>query len=122
MPAHFAIHPCGGLYFAGAEQVRSKLISLRKPKNNSIPATALETLTIIPDSDNNGTSDGNNIANGNHIANGNLSNGNNNANGNNVTNGNINGNFIRSTELLVVYCDAVSRMDYTFLQVSFLIK
>nr|XP_037872785.1 sodium-independent sulfate anion transporter isoform X1 [Bombyx mori] len=116
LPAHFAIHPCGGLYFAGAEQVRSKLISLRKPKNNSIPATALETLTIIPDSDNNGTSDGNNIANGNHIANGNLSNGNNNANGNNVTNGNINGNFIRSTELLVVYCDAVSRMDYTFLQ------
>ncbi|CAH0579319.1 unnamed protein product [Chrysodeixis includens] len=72
LPAHFAIHPVGGLHFAGAERVRSKLLSLQKP-----PATPAVTdnEAAIPEA-----------------------------------------TAPASPRILVVYCDALYRFDFTFLQ------
>ncbi|XP_063825015.1 sodium-independent sulfate anion transporter-like isoform X1 [Ostrinia nubilalis] len=92
LPPHYAIHPVGGLHFAGAENVRSKLAALRNP-NNKINKP-LETLTVVPTND--------------------LG-----INPRFPENGN-NGVVVRcstkASNVLVVYCDALYRMDYTFLQ------
>ncbi|XP_072931925.1 sodium-independent sulfate anion transporter-like [Epargyreus clarus] len=92
LPPHFAIHPIGGLHFASAERVRSELTSLKdsKKKSNSL---ALETLTIV------GDMNGSNGANGVNGA---------------IANGSVGG--MRSPNILVIYCDALIRLDYTFLQ------
>ncbi|KAM3961068.1 sodium-independent sulfate anion transporter [Aphomia sociella] len=120
LPPHYAVHPVGGLHFAGAERVRSQLISLR---NTKLP-TPFEALTVATD-DNIPTIARDLVANG-TIA---VGNGNNVGNGNIVGNGNNVGNtdnFVRngaggaergrSANVLVIYCDALYRMDYTFLQ------
>lgn len=98
LPPHYAIHPVGGLFFAGAEKVRSELASLRHPKK-SPQVTTLETLTVVPDNDRNGV-----------VHNGVIS--------TNVDSS-VSANVRRSADVLVVYCEALYRMDYTFLQVCF---
>ncbi|CAH0579318.1 unnamed protein product [Chrysodeixis includens] len=67
LPAHFAIHPVGGLYFAGAERVRSKLVSLQHPAPATTDGEAAAQPTTAP-------------------------------------------------RILVVYCDSLYRLDYTFMQ------
>ncbi|XP_060802818.1 sodium-independent sulfate anion transporter isoform X1 [Amyelois transitella] len=133
---HYAIRPAGGLHFAGAERVRSKLNALKRTKiiTTSVP---LETLTIIPDNDlsRQETTDG--IPENNSYIpdnNSNIPEGvpGDNINGIPVSNGDVVGNLnnaaitsnrnrvpesgIRSASVLVIYCDALYRMDYTFLQ------
>ncbi|XP_045448685.1 sodium-independent sulfate anion transporter-like [Melitaea cinxia] len=77
-PPHFSMHPVGGLHFASAEKVRSKLISLRNRKK----IEPLQNLSVVTD-----------------------------------------GVVVNSTEerratsnILVIYCHALCRLDYTFLQ------
>lgn len=77
-PAHYAIHPVGGLHFAGAERVRSKLLSLQQPR------AALSTTAVDGEAPTHTTP----------------------------------ATTTASTRILVVYCDALYRFDYTFLQVS----
>ncbi|XP_026724924.1 sodium-independent sulfate anion transporter-like [Trichoplusia ni] len=74
-PAHFAIHPVGGLHFAGAERVRSKLLSLQQPRAALTTTADGEAATHTPQA-----------------------------------------TTTASTRILVVYCDALYRFDYTFLQ------
>ncbi|XP_053607161.1 sodium-independent sulfate anion transporter-like isoform X2 [Plodia interpunctella] len=128
---HYAIRPVGGLHFAGAERVRSKLSDLKRTK--FIAAMPLETLTIIPDNDlrrsdttdgidNNSTPETNSIIPapvdtiivpstvvGNGVAN---------LNNAAITSNRNRGSesVVRSASVLVIYCDALYRMDYTFLQ------
>ncbi|KAL0841340.1 hypothetical protein ABMA28_015052 [Loxostege sticticalis] len=94
LPPHYAIHPVGGLHFAGAESVRSKLSALRNP-NNKINKP-LQTLTVVPAA--------NDLAINPRI----------------MENGISNGVVVRcsskASNILVVYCDSLYRMDYTFLQ------
>ncbi|XP_049869038.1 sodium-independent sulfate anion transporter-like [Pectinophora gossypiella] len=131
-PAHYAVHPVGGLHFAGAERVRSKLMDIRNP-NKPIRTTALESLTVIPDTDHE-TSTRNRQENGtNEVSNGTNDTGNGTnvvANGTNTasngTNAVVNAvraesgsrrsNARRVPNVLVIYCDGLYRMDYTFLQ------
>ncbi|XP_064071938.1 sodium-independent sulfate anion transporter-like [Vanessa tameamea] len=77
-PPHYSIQPIGGLHFASAERLRSKIVSL---KHNNNLAT-LSDLTVIP----NGA----------------------------VTNGAS--EHRAGSNVLVVHCDAICRLDYTFLQ------
>ncbi|CAH2106303.1 unnamed protein product [Euphydryas editha] len=78
-PPHYSMHPVGGLHFASAEKVRSKIISLRNRKR----IDTLENLTVVADGM--------------------------------VINGTAEP---RATpNILVIYCHAVCRLDYTFLQV-----
>ncbi|XP_073945401.1 sodium-independent sulfate anion transporter-like [Choristoneura fumiferana] len=93
LPPHYAIHPVGGLHFAGAERVRSKLSQLRNSK-----ASTLQALTVISGLNTDGVLNG-------------------------AANGCSNGTPVigmpdlrRSSSVLVVHCDSLYRMDYTFLQ------
>lgn len=95
LPPHYAIHPVGGLNFASAEKVRAKLLALRQTKAIPvIPLTVMESLTVFPDND---------------TVNPEVRNG-------NVTWNDIEASRIRTANILVVYCDALYRLDYTFLQ------
>ncbi|XP_026724927.1 sodium-independent sulfate anion transporter-like isoform X3 [Trichoplusia ni] len=66
LPAHYAIYPVGGLYFAGAEWLRNKLIAVQHP-----PTTTTDGVESQPTAP--------------------------------------------TTKILVIYCDALHRFDYTFL-------
>ncbi|XP_050345914.1 sodium-independent sulfate anion transporter-like [Nymphalis io] len=77
-PPHYSIQPIGGLHFASAEKLRTKIVSL-KNKNNLV---TLDSLTVIP----NGV----------------------------VMNGVA--EHRSGSNVLVVHCDAICRLDYTFLQ------
>ncbi|CAH0397843.1 unnamed protein product [Chilo suppressalis] len=94
-PPHYAIHPVGGLHFAGAETVRNKLSSLRSPRNK---INRPVTLTVVPGNPNGGIS---------FVENGDAINDNGRTEDTQVAN---------SSNVLVVHCDALYRMDYTFLQ------
>lgn len=113
LPSHYAIYPAGGLHFAGAERVRAKLIALRNSMRSQRPPT-LETLRGIPDNAPHA-----NVANDTnletHVV----------VNGTNVAAGtryrtNLS-NSVRKSNVLVIYCDGLYRMDYTFLQVCVLL-
>ncbi|KAL4702129.1 hypothetical protein ACJJTC_016053 [Scirpophaga incertulas] len=92
LPPHFAIHPVGRLHFAGAETVRSKLSALTKPKDRI--NNALQTLKVVSTTPNSAlaTNCGRSEDNG------------------------VESNTVKAPNILVVYCDDVVRMDYTFLQ------
>lgn len=71
MPPHYAIHPVGRLSFAGAERVRSKLLSLTSSQEEKEARSEAATSKAKP-------------------------------------------------QVLVVYCESLHRLDFTFLQVSFI--
>ncbi|XP_026317607.1 sodium-independent sulfate anion transporter-like isoform X2 [Hyposmocoma kahamanoa] len=110
LPSHYAIYPVGGLHFAGAERVRAKLIVLRNSKGLQRSTPTPETLRGIPD---NGPYA--NVANGGNILETNVV-----ANGTTVAAGTPNRTYlssnVRKLNVLVIYCDGLYRMDYTFLQ------
>lgn len=92
LPPHYAIRPVGGLSFAGAERVRSKLLALKRPKDIPvIRITTIDSLTVFPDNDT--------IPNGTALTT------------------DIETTTVRSAEVLIVYCDSLYRLDYTFSQV-----
>lgn len=99
LPPHYAIHPVGGLFFAGAEKVRGQLAALRNAKKSQ-ELTTLDTITVIPDTDRNGV-----------VSNGVIS---------AILDNCVNTNVRKPADVLVVYCEALHRMDYTFLQVCIL--
>ncbi|XP_063361922.1 sodium-independent sulfate anion transporter-like isoform X1 [Cydia amplana] len=94
LPPHYSIHPVGNLHFAGAEKVRLKLSSLK----NDNKAT-LKQLTIVP-----GANDGV-LSNG---AGSQCNGGASNATGRDIAG--------RRSSVLVIHCDCLYRLDYTFLQ------
>lgn len=114
MPSHYAIYPVGGLHFAGAERVRLKLIDLRNSKRSQRSQT-LETLRGLPDNAPHA-----NVANVTNNLETNIV-----VNGNNVAAGTLNGTYLsssgRKSNILVIYCDGLYRMDYTFLEVCVLL-
>ncbi|CAH0579317.1 unnamed protein product [Chrysodeixis includens] len=77
LPAHYSIHPIGGLHFAGAEYMRSKLTALLHPKVDDSPSHRDQEA---------------------------------------ASTANIPAPTPKSTKFLVVHCDELYRMDYTFLQ------
>ncbi|XP_038212343.1 sodium-independent sulfate anion transporter-like [Zerene cesonia] len=81
LPPHYAMHPIGGLHFASAERVRSKLISL---KNYDVEPSAVEIVTVSPTSL--------------------------------VPNGTLAMEPRVWPRILIIYCDALTRVDFTFLQ------
>ncbi|XP_045497828.1 sodium-independent sulfate anion transporter-like [Colias croceus] len=81
LPPHYAMHPIGGLHFASAERVRSKLISL---KNYNVEQSAVEIVTVPPNSL--------------------------------VPNGTLVVEPRVWPRMLIIYCDALTRVDFTFLQ------
>lgn len=116
MPPYYALRPIGGLHFAAAEKLRAKLASLQH--NNTIlmspPAIPDQTLTIIPDNEQSGRTGADENAAG--------SNGNVTASNVNVTASNVNVTpsvmlAAESPRAMVVYCEALLRVDYTVLQV-----
>ncbi|XP_063618365.1 sodium-independent sulfate anion transporter-like [Cydia splendana] len=94
LPPHYSIHPVGNLHFAGAEKVRLKLSSLK----NDNKAT-LKQLTIVPGANDSVLSNG-----AGSQCNGGAS---------NATGRDIAG---RTSNVLVIHCDCLYRLDYTFLQ------
>ncbi|XP_063533837.1 sodium-independent sulfate anion transporter-like isoform X1 [Cydia strobilella] len=94
IPPHYSIHPVGNLHFAGAEKVRLKLSSLK----NDNKAT-LKQLTILPGANDSVLSNG-----AGSQCNGGAS---------NATGREIAG---RRSNVLVIHCDCLYRLDYTFLQ------
>ncbi|CAB3224267.1 unnamed protein product [Arctia plantaginis] len=91
LPPHYAIRPVGGLSFAGAERVRSKLLALKRPKEIPvIRITTIDSLTVLPD---------NNMT----------------VNGTALTN-DVEASAVRPAEVLIIYCDSLYRLDYTFSQ------
>ncbi|CAH2238333.1 jg17490 [Pararge aegeria aegeria] len=87
LPPHYSVQPIGGLHFASAEKVRSRLIALRTSKTSIDPVTTdirLENFTVVP----NGA----------------------------VGNGTIHQHVVKSSNILVIHCGALFRLDYTFLQ------
>ena len=107
LPPHYAIHPVGGLHFAGAERVRTKLLLLQKSKPMN-PITTVHTISNVPEVETprNGQWDVPG-ANGVHHSNGRRI--------------DVESSGVKSADILVVYCDSLYRMDYTFLQVSFIL-
>lgn len=114
LPSHYAIYPVGGLHFAGAERVRAKLIVLRNSKGAQRSPTS-ETQGGIPDN-----APYANVANSTNIPETDVV-----ANGTNVAAGTPNRTYlsssVRKSNVLVIYCDGLYRMDYTFLQVCVLL-
>ncbi|KAG6454520.1 sodium-independent sulfate anion transporter-like [Manduca sexta] len=107
LPPHYAINLVGSFNFAGAERVRSKVADLKNPNNKVLQAATLETLTIIPEGGTPNGNHGNAVIIGDNVANGN----------------NLGVNVVRSSNVLVMHCDALYRLDYTFLQsVKMLVK
>ncbi|XP_068631791.1 sodium-independent sulfate anion transporter-like [Battus philenor] len=84
---HYAVRPIGGVHFAGAERLRARMAALKNSKKLQKPATDAIYITT-------GDTE-TNIA---------------------MSNGNINLPVVRSTKILVIHCDALSRLDYTFIQ------
>lgn len=84
---HYAVRPIGGLHFAGAERLRARLVALKHSK--SLQPQTIDTIHV--------TSDGDEM----RIT---------------VQNG-ISGTIVKPLKVLVIHCDALSRMDYTFLEV-----
>ncbi|XP_013143122.1 PREDICTED: sodium-independent sulfate anion transporter-like [Papilio polytes] len=83
---HYAVRPIGGLHFAGAERLRARLVALKYSK--SLQPQTIDTIHV--------TSDGDEM----RIT---------------VPNG-ISGTIVKPLKVLVIHCDALSRMDYTFLE------
>lgn len=107
LPPHYAIHPVGGLHFAGAERVRNKLFLLQQKSQPAvIPVTTVHTITNVPEIETprNGQWDV-------PSANGSASSG-----FPNSRRRDVESSGVKSANLLVVYCDSLYRMDYTFLQ------
>ncbi|XP_045771956.1 sodium-independent sulfate anion transporter-like isoform X1 [Maniola jurtina] len=85
---HYAIHPIGGLHFASAEKVRIKLMSIKKSKKSAIPANDTDVRFEHLTVVPDGV----------------------------VQNGTTTLPHIKSSNILVIHCDALHRLDYTFLQ------
>ncbi|CAH2037358.1 unnamed protein product, partial [Iphiclides podalirius] len=84
---HYAVRPIGGFHFAGAERFRARLVSLKKEKHFPSNVHTVESVTSV--------------ANDMRIT---------------VPNGSINFVGRGSTKVLVIHCDALCRMDYTFIE------
>lgn len=107
LPPHYAIRPVGGLHFAGAERVRQKLFMLQHNKPAVIPVTTIHTMSNGTDSEAARNSQRNLPT-----ANGTSSNG----TASVIKRHDVEANGVRTTELLVIYCDSLYKLDYTFLQ------
>ncbi|XP_075973650.1 sodium-independent sulfate anion transporter-like [Anticarsia gemmatalis] len=91
LPPHYSIHPVGGLNFAGAERVRSKLLALKHTRAVPVvPVTTIQSLPVTTENGQNGT--------------------------NGRVSRDVEASGVRSADLLVVHCDSLYRVDYTFLQ------
>ncbi|XP_045535570.1 sodium-independent sulfate anion transporter [Papilio machaon] len=83
---HYAVRPIGGLHFASAERLRARLVALKHSK--SLQPHFVDTVHV--------TSDSNEM----RIT---------------IPNG-ISGTIVKPLKVLVIHCDALSRMDYTFIE------
>nr|XP_021189016.2 sodium-independent sulfate anion transporter [Helicoverpa armigera] len=102
LPPHYAIRPVGGLHFAGAERVRHKLFTLQKSKPFP-PVTTIHTINNISENETRRSLQWSVPHNGAAMSVQSRRN-------------DVEALGVRPAHLLVIYCDALYRLDYTFLQ------